>query len=100
MTPTKSKQQCSPHQFWKDRNPPECLNCGKTVEQLQGKQLRNLILDRLSNQIERKSVEELKYRMGEAYYGDLSVQVAYKEGYNRAVDEHLSLLQQAKEANP
>jgi len=22
------------HQFWKDRNPPQCLNCGKTEEEL------------------------------------------------------------------
>jgi hypothetical protein len=36
--------------------------------------------------IELKSVEELKDKMGSAY-NDLSVQVAYKEGYNRALKD-------------
>jgi len=27
------KKECH-HQFWKDRNPPECMNCGKTEEEL------------------------------------------------------------------
>jgi len=36
--------------------------------------------------IERKSVKELLSKMGSSYK-DLSVQVAYKEGYNAAKDE-------------
>jgi hypothetical protein len=36
--------------------------------------------------IKKKSVEELLPIMGSAY-NDLSVQVAYKEGYNRAISE-------------
>lgn len=35
---------------------------------------------------ERKSVEELKEKMGSAY-NDLSVQVAYKEGYNQHIKD-------------
>jgi len=36
--------------------------------------------------IKTKSVEELLPIMGESY-GDLSVQVAYKEGYNKAISQ-------------
>ena len=29
------KSKCK-HQFWKDRNPPGCMNCGKTEDELYG----------------------------------------------------------------
>jgi len=28
-----------PHHFWKDRNPPQCLNCGRTEEEILDKVL-------------------------------------------------------------
>lgn len=43
----------------------------------------------------KKSVEELKPLMGDAF-NDLSVQVAFKEGYNKAVDALAPHLQQSK----
>ncbi len=45
----------------------------------------------LVKQLEKKSVAELKDKMGMAYH-DLSVQVAYKEGYNGAVNDLLEKL--------
>lgn len=31
--PVPAQEECN-HQFWRDRNPPECMNCGKTEEEL------------------------------------------------------------------
>jgi hypothetical protein len=63
---------------------------------------RNTAVDQLyslyqegQRDLEKKSVEELKPIMGEAYT-DLSVQVAFKEGYNKAI-ELLSTLKKGKE---
>lgn len=47
--------------------------------------------DRIIRELGRKSVDELKEIMGDAY-NDLSVQVAFKEGYNKANDTAITVV--------
>lgn len=55
------------------------------------KQARQDLLSELRESIDKKSVAELEEKMGSAYK-DLSVKVAYKEGYNSALDSILEII--------
>lgn len=35
------KTNCN-HRFWKDRNPPQCFNCGKTEEEIEALELEEV----------------------------------------------------------
>jgi len=40
------------HQFWKDKNPATCLNCGKTEQELYRQEVLKMVLNSLPKEIE------------------------------------------------
>lgn len=98
------------HQPSEERLKDEWRKCvcfphnGKTFhrtkeDEFYGRQIANWWLDKMKedrNKVvefcQRKSVDELKSKMGEAY-NDLSVQFAYKEGYNKSIEDILNYIE-------
>jgi len=71
------------HQFWKDRNPAGCMNCGKTEEELQKEVLKG---ERLRIIAELKA--EIKQQFKKDFYKEVDKRIAetpeeeigYKDG--------------------
>ena len=61
------------HQFWKDQNPPECFNCGKTKDELYKEHIEQEVKERI-----------LKALPEEAPHGSVS---EYYSGFNACLKE-------------
>ena len=72
------------HQFWKDRNPATCLNCGKTEQELIKEQSRKEFKEELL----KKMPEKIKVSaVAEDFYKS-----EFYNGYNQALDEITSII--------
>ena len=80
------------HMFWKDRNPPNCFNCGKTeIELWQEKiiQTRQEVLDEAIEKIKEGSDTS---KLNKLDWRNYENKIMFKTGINLA----LSILQELK----
>ena len=97
MKKKKIIEECK-HQFWKDRNPSGCLNCGKTEKELflkkalsqQKAEIREIVKWMEKNGLDGhlpKSVESMSQRQKDIIQGE-------SLGYNEALDDILKKLEE------